>query len=68
MTRQSSPQDDLSATEHVSPGRHKQRWVSRTWIHTVTGDEITVEAGSKDKCEDLFKRDVPEPREWREKK
>jgi len=34
----------------------------------VTGEEITVEADSKDGCEDLFKRDVPEPREWREEK
>jgi len=64
IVKQRSPQDDI----RVSRGPHKKRWARRTWIHKVTGEEYTIEANNRETCGELFKAEVPEPREWRESK
>ena len=54
--------------DKVSPGPHKKKWARRTWIHKVTGEEYTIEVTNRKECEELFKAEVSEPREWREKR
>ena len=54
--------------DKVSPGPHKKKWARRTWIHKVTGEEYIIEATNREVCGELFKAEVPEPREWEEKR
>ena len=57
-------------TQKNKPGPHKQMWARRTWIHRITGAELTIERSHPDDCYVAFRQCIVSQfkHDWREKK
>ena len=73
MTRGNCSEGPSASTEGNSEykiplGPHRALWASKTWIHKLTGAEMTIESDHKDDCLYLFYASISNPKNWKEKK